>query len=103
MPRWMKITLIATSAGCAVLAVALAIVGSQFDKVRLDNDDLEAEVQDLQGQVDGLQSERDALAGERDKIKAQVDEQLQAIERLKAENGRVHGQPQASTTAPATP
>ena len=103
MPRWLKITLIATSAGCVVLAVALAVVGSQFDKVRLDNDDLEAEVQDLQSQVESLQSERDSLATEHDKFKSQVDEQLQAIERLKAENGRARNQPQASTTAPATP
>ena len=77
---------------CVTLAVALAIVGSRFDQVRLEHEDLSAEVDDLEAENESLakehtalQTERDSLKSERDQLKSQADGQLKTIEQLKAE------------------
>ncbi len=68
-----------------VLGVALARVGTQLDEVRIDQADLESEVEELEIELDGALEERDAL-------QTKVDEQLKAIEQLKAELERTRAQ-----------
>ena len=81
------------------LAIALASVGTQVDKIRLNRSDLELDIGDLQAELDALTQEQDALQTERDALKAQVDAQLETIQQLKAEAERA----QAQTPAPTTP
>ena len=82
------------------LAIALASVGTQFDEVRIDRNNLNEEVMTLEEEVD-------TLTGERDQLKTQVDEHLKAIEQLKAQldGSRTTAQaaPAATTSDTNTP
>ena len=100
MRRGLLIGLAVSVVGCIVLAIALAIVGSRFDDVRLEQEDYAFQLEEAQADRDALQAERDALTTERDTLKAQTDEQLVSIEKLKAELD--HARQQQSAT-PATP
>ena len=107
MPRGVKIGLITAVVLCVGLATALAMIGSRFDQVRIERDDLDTELQTMETESDSLQAERDALAAERDSLSKQIEEQLKTIEQLKGElRARGQGQPAAqpqSSNAPATP
>jgi peptidoglycan hydrolase CwlO-like protein len=103
MRRGIVIALVGLGVLVVILAVALASVGSRFDEVEIERDDLEFEVGQLEQDVA-------ALTGERDTLKRQAEEQLKTIEQLKAELERTRsgqagseGIPQAPSPAPASP
>ena len=92
-----------------ILAIALASVGTRFDTVAIERDDLQFEVGQLEQDMDGITTERDTL-------KRQTEDQLKAIEQLKAELERTksaqaaavsqassEGTSQVSAPAPASP
>jgi cell division protein FtsB len=79
------------------LAIALASVGTQVDKMRLNRSDLELDIGDLQAEIDALTEENDALRDERDALTGQVEEQRKTIQQLTAEAEQARTQ----TTAPA--
>jgi len=82
-----------------ILGVALAHVGTQLDKTRLSQVDLQTEIDDLEQEVDALNEQRDTLASERDTLKADLEERIKALEAEKAKQE----QAQAPSPAPATP
>ena len=84
-----------------VLAIALASVGTQVDKMRLNRSDLELDIGDFQDEIQTLTQERDALRTERDALKTQVAEHLKTIQQLKGEAEQARTQ--TTTQAPATP
>ena len=84
-----------------VLAIALASVGTQVDKMRLNRSDLELDIGDFQDEIQTLTQERDALRTERDTLKAQVAKHLETIQQLKAEAEQARTQ--VTAPAPATP
>ena len=84
-----------------LLAIALASVGTQVDKMRLNRSDLELNIGDFQDEIETLTQERDALRTERDTLKAQVAEHLKTIQQLKAEVEQARTQ--TATPTPATP
>jgi uncharacterized protein YoxC len=61
MRRGVVITVSALGGLAVVLAIALAIVGTNLDEVRLERDDLQYEVNDLRQELDALSAERDEL------------------------------------------
>lgn len=69
-----------------LLAAALASVGAQLDQARIEQTDFETDLEALETEVDELTDERDTL-------QETVDEQLQAIEQLKADLERQRGAP----------
>ena len=88
-----------------ILAIALASVGTRFDTVAIERDDLEFEVGQLEQDMNGITTDRDTL-------KRQTEDQLKAIEQLKAELERTksaqsqassEGTSQVSAPAPASP
>jgi chromosome segregation ATPase len=101
-PRW-KIGLAVAVVASVGMAIALAVVGSRFDEVRLERQNLEFEYTELEDEADALRVERDELEQERDTLRTQVDEQLQTIEQLKSELEGSQAQPAAQDEAPAAP
>lgn len=83
-----------------ILAVALASVGTQVDKIRLNRSDLELENADLQEELDGLVEEHDRLRQERDDLQTQVTEQLKAIQQLKVEKAQLERARTPTTQSP---
>ena len=77
-----------------ILAGALASVGTNLDKTRLERDDLQFE-------VDNLNQEVDTMTEDRQKLQTQVDEQLKSIEQLKADLERTRNQAQGQSSTPA--
>ncbi|MBI3324679.1 MAG: hypothetical protein HYZ92_05310 [Candidatus Omnitrophica bacterium] len=109
MRRGLLIGLIGAGVLCVVLAVALAVIGSRFDEVRLDQEELSGQVDDLEAENDtlrkdqtALQSERDKLVAEREQYKTQTDTQLKTIEQLKTELERARKSGSAGTPAAGT-
>ena len=77
-----------------ILTGALASVGTNLDKARIERADLQSEVDDLNQEVD-------TLTEDRQKLQTQVDEQLKSIEQLKADLERTRHQVQGQAAAPA--
>lgn len=86
MRRGIVIALSVLGVLVTILAVALASVGSRFDKVEIERDDLEFE-------VDQLEQDVATLTDEREMLKRQAEEQLTTIEQLKAELERTQNRP----------
>ncbi len=61
-----------------VLAVALASIGTQYDRTRIDRDELQFE-------RDGLEDQVNSMSKDADHLKTLSDEQRKTIEQLKAE------------------
>ena len=90
--RIVSISLSVTGALLVILMVALARVGTDLDRARINRDDLQFEVDDLNEKVDGLTTERDQL-------QQQLGEQHKTVEQLKVEAERVRKSQAASAAA----
>ncbi len=73
MGRWKWAVWVGVGLIVVVLAAALATIGTDLDRTRLEREDLEYE-------VEGLQEEIDTLTEERDQLKAQAEAHLKALE-----------------------
>src|SRR3989338_994960 len=82
-----------------VLAISLASVGTQVDKMRLNRSDLELDIGDLQAEVESLTDENETLRTERDELQGQTEEHLSTIQQLKHEVEQARTQ----AAAPAAP
>ena len=94
---------------CLAMAVALAVIGSRYDSMRLELDEQQADADDLEAEQETWWTERDTLAGERDALKAErdtlsqrVDEHLKTIEQLKAELERARQASAATAGGPSS-
>ena len=92
MRRGVVVALTVLGAGVILLAVALASVGMELDTSRIERDDLRESVVELEG-------ERDSLSSDREQFQQKVQDQLNAIEHLKAELERTRGQTQEPVAA----
>ena len=100
----LKLWLGVAIAACALLAIALAVVGSRFDEARLQRQNVAFEYDELEQEAETLRTERDELQQERDALRSQVDEQQQTIEQMKNGSDQSQGQPaDAGAAAPAAP
>jgi len=94
MRRWVVMTMAGLGVLTVVLAIALASIGTNLDRARIERDDLQFEANDLQQEVD-------TLTAERDRFKSQVDEHAKTIEQLKTGQARSN-ESSAAATATAT-
>lgn len=100
MSRRMVIGFAVLGALVVVLGISLAWVGTNFDRERIERED-------LQSTVDALEIDVDQLSGERDQLQQQTQEQTKTIEQLKADLERARNEAKAASPAaagsPATP
>ncbi len=92
MRRGVGIALASLGIIAVVLAVALASIGQNLDRERIGRQDLQYTVSELKQKVEQLSNERDRLIAERDRIDKKSQDQLTAIEQLKAELDRLRNQ-----------
>ena len=106
MRRGVVIAFAVTGLVVVILAIALATVGSDLDKARIERDDLQLEVDDLQQEVN-------TVSGELDQLKQQAEEQHKVLEQAKTELDRTRavgpsegrasgGASESGTVSPAT-
>ena len=101
MKRHVVIALAVMGVVIVVLAIALASVGTQVDKMRLNRSDLELDIGDLQAEIESLTDDNETLRTEHDELQQQVEAHLTTIQQLKAEVERARTQ--TTAPAPATP
>ena len=101
MKRHVVIALAVMGVVIVGLAIALASVGTQVDKMRLNRSDLELDIGDLQAEIESLTEDNETLRTEHDELQQQVDAHLTTIQQLKAEVERARTQ--TAAPAPATP
>ncbi len=82
MPRVVAVTLSVVGALVVVLAVALGMVGSQFDQLRLSQDDLRFAYEDLRQHLSTVTQERDRLATEMERQERRVSQLRAELDRL---------------------
>ena len=101
MKRHVVIALAVMGVVIVGLAIALASVGTQVDKMRLNRSDLELDIGDLQAEIESLTEDNETLRTEHDELQQQVEAHLTTIQQLTAEVERARTQ--TAAPAPAAP